>query len=65
MKRIKEPSKMCTPVIPALRRLRREDSKFKASLGYIAKACVCIPIKKGREMIIYLLYSDSHFSLLQ
>jgi hypothetical protein len=25
----------CTPVIPALRRLRQEDHEFKASLGYI------------------------------
>jgi hypothetical protein len=24
------------PVIPALRRLRQEEHKFKASLGYIA-----------------------------
>lgn len=25
----------CTPVNPALRRLRQEELKFKASLGYI------------------------------
>jgi hypothetical protein len=27
-------------VIPALRRLRQEDLKFKASLGYIARSCL-------------------------
>jgi hypothetical protein len=26
----------CTPIIPALERLRQKDHKFKASLGYIA-----------------------------
>jgi hypothetical protein len=29
-----------TPEFPALRRLRQEDSKFKASLGYTAKPCL-------------------------
>jgi hypothetical protein len=27
------------PVIPALRRLRQEDNKFKVSLGYIVRPC--------------------------
>jgi hypothetical protein len=27
-------------VIPALKRLRQEDSKFKASLSYIARPCL-------------------------
>jgi hypothetical protein len=27
----------CTPVIPALKRLRQEGLKFKASLGYIVR----------------------------
>jgi hypothetical protein len=26
----------CTPIVPVLERLRQEDFKFKASLGYIA-----------------------------
>jgi hypothetical protein len=26
----------CTPIIPALERLRQKDHEFKASLGYIA-----------------------------
>jgi hypothetical protein len=28
------------PVIPALRRLRQKDYKFKANLGYIAEPCL-------------------------
>ena len=28
------------PVIPALKRLRQEDQKFKASLGYTVRACL-------------------------
>jgi hypothetical protein len=29
----------CTPIIPALRKVRQEDCEFKASLGYTAKPC--------------------------
>lgn len=29
----------CTPVMPALGRLRQEDHKFEASLGDIARVC--------------------------
>jgi hypothetical protein len=29
-----------TPVIPALRKLRQEDHKFKVSLGYIERPCL-------------------------
>jgi hypothetical protein len=28
------------PVIPALRKLRQDDCKFKASLGYITTPCL-------------------------
>jgi hypothetical protein len=28
------------PIIPALRRLMQEDSKFKANLGYIVRSCL-------------------------
>jgi hypothetical protein len=30
----------CTPVIPALRRLRQEDHELKASLNYIMSFCL-------------------------
>jgi hypothetical protein len=36
----------CTPILPALRRLRQEDWKFKDSLGYITRPC--LKKKEGR-----------------
>jgi hypothetical protein len=30
----------CMPIIPALRRLRKEGHKFKVSLGYIESQCL-------------------------
>jgi hypothetical protein len=30
----------CPPIIPVLGRLRQKDSKFKDSLGYIARPCL-------------------------
>jgi hypothetical protein len=30
----------CTTVIPALGRLRQEDPKFKAHLGYLGRPCL-------------------------
>jgi hypothetical protein len=35
------------PVIPALRKLRKEDCEFKASMGYIARPC--LKTQRGRE----------------
>jgi hypothetical protein len=37
----------CTAVIPIRRRLRQEDHKFKASLGYIVSSCS----KKKKKLI--------------
>jgi hypothetical protein len=38
------------PLIPALRRLKQENGKYQASLGYIVK----LPKKKiGKEAYIY------------
>jgi hypothetical protein len=36
------------PVIPALRRLRQEESSRPASLGYISKPCCKIFLKNER-----------------
>jgi hypothetical protein len=40
---------MCTPVIPALGRLRQEYDEFQASLDYITKPCL-----KKRKQYSYL-----------
>jgi hypothetical protein len=35
------------PVIPALRRLRQEDCKFKVSLAYIVRPCLKKLVQKN------------------
>jgi hypothetical protein len=35
----------CTPVIPALRRLREEDQELEASLGYLVRPYLKTPQK--------------------
>jgi hypothetical protein len=42
------------PAVPALRRLRQEDHKFKASLGYIARLYLKKTKAKALEMLIVL-----------
>jgi hypothetical protein len=41
---IRSQAQLCTPGIPALRRLSQEDFKFKANLGYIVRWCLKIII---------------------
>jgi hypothetical protein len=41
----------CTPVIPALGRLR-EDFDFKANLGYTLKSCPQKPKEKNHELSV-------------
>jgi hypothetical protein len=36
------------PLFPVLGRLRQEDHKFKASLGYLVRVCLKTP-KEGRK----------------
>jgi hypothetical protein len=33
-------TKWCIPVLPALRKMRKKDLKFKASLGYVPRPCL-------------------------
>jgi hypothetical protein len=37
------PGMVITPLIPALRRLRQEDGKFEASLGYTVSSRPTLP----------------------
>lgn len=46
-KRKKSHSWWCTPVIPALRKLRQMDHKCEVILGYIVKPCPALRIKEG------------------
>jgi hypothetical protein len=39
----------CTPVIPALRRLRHEDCKFEASLSYKSSPCFNQPTNQTNK----------------
>jgi hypothetical protein len=45
--------KWCPPVIPAFERLRQEDSKFKASLGYIGRPSFYLRKKKKDKHHIF------------
>jgi hypothetical protein len=48
LKNIKKKDPSLAWWIPALRRLRQKDLKFKASLGYIPSPCPKEEEKKGR-----------------
>jgi hypothetical protein len=47
---------VCTPVIPAPRRLRQEDREFEGCLGYIVKPCVKKE-KKKKNCIVSLTFA--------
>jgi hypothetical protein len=47
IKKKTKPDMVGTPIMPALRRLRREYVKFEACLSYIAKPC----LKKKKEFL--------------